>query len=552
MITFAILLVIFLLFLGLPLYLALIAISALLFSQVDSLSLETMVISFQKLQSQDFISAIPLFTYAGYLLARSKSPDRIVTLFNTVFAGFRGANGAIVVILMALFTALTGASGVSILALGGLMLPLLIKSAYSERFSLGLITGSGSIGLLFAPSLPVIIYAIIASQNNMPVNINPLFKAALLPAIILVGSVIVYAIIRSKKVEKSEKLPPKAIWSALKGARYEIPLPFIVYGGIYSGFFTVMEAAIVTAVYVFLMEFVLYRDLKLKKDFVPATIESMKLSGGIFIIMASAFVLTNYFVQEEVPGTIIAAIQPYIKDQLSFLLMVNVFLLITGCLLDIFSAVLIVLPILAPIVSYYGINPYHFAIIFLVNLEIGYLTPPVGMNLFIASYRFKKPVTMLYKASFPFLLIMIGVLLLITYVPVLSTFTLDEKSRAIGSQAVDVQAPAMIKDLQATSIGPESIELSFTASGDDGMKGKVTAYDLRYSEFDIESEDDFEFSDEYFFPEDFSPKAAGKKETIILTDLYPETEYYISIKAIDERDNYSAMSEVLLVETPAE
>ena len=452
---------------------------------------------------------------------------------------------------MALFTALTGASGVSILALGGLMLPLLKNGGKTDTFSLGLVTSSGSIGLLFAPSLPVIIYALVASQNltsGQTVNINALFRAALLPSIILVLVLILFSTVAGKKKDREEKrtFNFKEAWAGLKAAKYELPLPLIVYGGIYSGLFTVMEAAIVTAFYVFVLEFGVHRDLSLSKDFVPTVVESMKLSGGIFIIMATAFVLTNYLVDQEIPKQVFSTLAPFITSKVAFLLFVNVFLLLCGCFLDIFSAILIVLPILVPIVEGYGIDPYHFAIIFLINLEIGYLTPPVGMNLFIASYRFKEPITKLYRASLPFLLLMLGVLMLVTYLPSLSLFTLSEHEKR-PAREVDLIPPQAVSQWQVVEVGADFVKIQFRAVGDDGLDGKVTSYDLRYFDEEIRDEDDFDFAEEVLWSEDLV--SAGEWQSVFIYDLEPATDYWIAVKAKDEAGNVSRRSKPFKITT---
>ena len=535
---------------GLPLYIFLFGLSMYLFTTVEQLPLISAVISFQKLQSQEFIAAIPLFTFAGYVLSKSKSPDRIVNAFQKSFSFIPGSSGALVLIVMALFTALTGASGVSILALGGLMYPLLKNSGKTESFSLGLITSSGSIGLLFASSLPVIIYAIVASQNlaNGSVDINSLFKVALLPSIILIGVLVIYSSFAGKKQENFnlEAFCFKDMLVALKDAKFEIPLPIIVYGGIYSGLFTVMEASIVTAFYVFLIEFVIYKDLSLTKDFGTTVVESMKLAGGIFIIMATAFILTNYLVDQEIPKKAFEAISPYIQSRTMFLLFVNVFLLICGCLLDIFSAVLIVLPILIPIVEKYAIDPYHFAIIFLINLEIGYLTPPVGMNLFISSYRFKKPITQLYKSCFPFLILMVGILLLVTYMPALSSFSLGGNKHP---SKFDITPPGEVSQWRVEELGSDFVHLQFKAVGDDGLKGKVHLYDMRYLDEDILNEDDFEYSEEVIWNEDIV--LSGEWQNIIIDSLEPGTDYWFALKAQDEIGNQSPRSKSFKITTLA-
>lgn len=564
-----------LLFIGLPLYVALFGISAALFASSPNMSLWSTTISFQKLQGQEFLSAIPLFTFAGYVMARGKSPERVVNLFRAAFGFLRGADAGIVVAIMALFTALGGASPVAIIALGGLMLPLLIGSGKTERFSLGLITASGSIGLLFAPSLPVIIYAIIASQNQTQVEINTLFRAALLPSALLIGGVILYATLQKNRVDAKPRDPFswKRLMQTAWAAKWEVPIPFLVYGGIYSGLVTVLEAAAITAAYVFLMEFVLTRDLSLRKDFAPATLESMKLSGSIFIIMATALILSNYLIREEVPAKLFTAIHPVIKSPYGFLFVVNLLLLLAGSLLEIYSAILIMLPILLPIVQEYGINPYHFAIVFLINMEIGYLLPPVGINLFISAFRFKKPITLIYRATIPFLAIMAGLLLLITYVPGIATFGLPKdkaKSTALttpvgvvstnAASAVSnspgetqvfvalVGRPDTIEGIEPSAIKSDRVTLKFKAPGLDGGKGRVSRYEVKFLDMPIEKAEDFDFAND--FEVGSKPEAAGKGDQVELTGLSPGKTWYVGIRALDQTGRNGPWSAIVKIQTP--
>lgn len=559
-----------LLFLGLPLYVALFGISAVLFASTDHMALWSTTISFQKLQGQEFLSAIPLFTFAGYLMSRGSSPTRVVNLFRAAFSFLRGADAGIVVAIMALFTALGGASPVAIIALGGLMLPLLTGSGKTEKFSLGLITSSGSIGLLFAPSLPVIVYAIIASQNQTNVEINTLFRAALLPSFILIAVIVLFATFQKNRPDARphEPFSFRRLGKALWGARWEIPIPFIVYGGIYSGFITVLEAAAITAAYVFLMEFVLYHELKLRKDFVPITVESMKLAGSIFIIMATALILSNFLIRQEIPEKLFQAIHPIIKSPYGFLLVVNILLIVAGSLLEIYSAILIMLPILLPIVTEYGIDPYHFAIVFLVNMEIGYLAPPVGINLFISSFRFKKPITMIYGATWPFLVLMGAVLLLLTYVPVLSTLGLpkERKQAAVGS-AVTVEKslvpvkggpgggelplkgfPDRIQGIQVVDPGSTGVRLVFKAPGLDGGKGKVTRYEVKYLDSPIAKQDDFDFANEYDCKN--VPVLPAAVETIQIEGLESGKTWWLGIRALDQNGRAGLWSDVVKFTLP--
>lgn len=533
-----------LLLVGLPLYLTLFGIAAALFATSPDLSFVSMTISFQKLQSQEFITAIPLFIFAGTLLAKSKSPERIVELFKSLFSFVRGADAILVVLLMAFFTPLTGASGIGILAIGGLMLPLLAKNGRNETFSLGLITSSGSIGLLLVPSLPVIMYAIISSQNGSPVEINRLFHAALIPSAILIGSFIIYILIYDmRKAVPTVPFSGDRFLKALWNARFEVPIPVLIYGGIYSGLFTVMEAALVIAVYVFIMNFFLYRDFSLRKEFLNITSESMKLSGGIFIIMATAFVLTNFLVSEEIPAKTFRAISPYIKHPAVFLLAINVFLLFVGGLLDIFSAILVVLPILLPIVSQYGVNPYHFAIMFLINLELGYLIPPHGINLFIASYSFKKPITFLYKVSVPFLLVMTAVLLLITYVPSLSLFGVSSNNKT--SVGVSRTEPNTLSSISVKTPDGAHALISFTAPS---AATDFTEYQIRYLDSEIKGVEDLDFANEMIFSK--ALVGPGKTQTLELAPLVPKTKYYFSLRALNKKGETGKWSDILSFTTP--
>lgn len=566
-----------LLFLGLPLYVALFGISATLFASSSSMSLWSTTISFQKLQGQEFLSAIPLFTFAGYLMARGQSPVRVVNLFRAAFGFLRGADAGIVVAIMALFTALGGASPVAIIALGGLMLPLLIGSGKTERFSLGLITTSGSIGLLFAPSLPVIIYAIIASQNQTQVEINTLFRAALLPSALMIGGVILYSAFQKNRrdAKPRESFSWKRLGEAMWAAKWEIPIPFMVYGGIYSGTVTVLEAAAITAGYVFVMEFFLTRDLTLRKDFVAATLESMKLSGSIFIIMATALILSNYLILEEIPKKLFTAIHPVIKSPYGFLFVVNILLLIAGSLLEIFSAILIMLPILLPMVQEYGINPYHFAIIFLVNMEIGYLLPPVGINLFISAFRFKKPITQVYRATAPFLAILAALLLIITYVPGVSTFGLPkEKAKTnvltapVGVTTVPVGtnhagtnqsaetekfvalvgSPDAVAAFTLEARGPDKVAVKFKAPGLDGGKGRASKYEVKYLDQQIEKADDFEFAND--FEVTVKPADPGKEEEILVSGLAAGKTWWFGIRALDQTGRAGGWSPIVKIQIP--
>ncbi len=413
MVLFLLILLIGLALFGVPLFAILGSIALASFHGAE-IDISSVGIAMYTLAGSPLLIAIPLFTFAGYLFANSNAPDRLVRLSRAVFPG-----GLAVVALVscAIFTAFTGASGVTIIAMGGLLLPALIKDGYSRRFNLGLLTASGSLGLLFPPSLPLILYGYVAG-----VSIDKLFLAGLLPGIFLVAVLSAYGLRQGKKDGVTrDPWSLRGVLSGIRGAAWEVPLPIIVLGGIYSGTFTVTEAAAITAIYALVVEVFIYRDIPVKK--LPSIVaESMTLVGGILVILACAMGLTNYLIDAEVPMQILEWMQQYISSKYTFLLILNVFLLVVGCLMDIFSALIVVVPLIVPVALGFGVDPVHLGIIFLTNLEIGYLTPPVGLNLFISSYRFNEPVLSLYMATIPFLLLLLGALLVITYIPAISLF----------------------------------------------------------------------------------------------------------------------------------
>jgi tripartite ATP-independent transporter DctM subunit len=396
---------------GMPLFAVFGALAMALFFS-SGIDISSVAVSMYSVAGSPLLVAIPLFTLAGYLFAHSKAPDRLVAVSRAVFPG-----GLAVVALAAcaVFTAFTGASGVTIVAMGGLLLPALLTDGYDRKFSLGLVTASGSLGLLFPPSLPLIIYGYVAE-----VQIDRLFLAGILPGVLLVVLLAAYGFQRGRRAGiHGAPFSVAAVRTAVRGAAWEIPLPFIVLGGIYGGLITVMEAAAVTALYALVVEVFVYRDIPVRK--LPEIFaESVALVGGILVIIMCSFGFVNYLIDAEVPMRILEWMQQYISSKYTFLLILNFFLLIVGCLMDIFSALIVVVPLVAPVATGFGVDPVHLGIVFLTNLEIGYLTPPVGLNLFISSYRFQEPVVKLYSASVPFLLLMLLALVIITYAPALS------------------------------------------------------------------------------------------------------------------------------------
>ena len=412
-------LVIFLILIGLPLFSA-IGLSGILQFTNAGIDPTVVIVELYRIASAPTLLAIPLFTLAGYVLAESKAPQRLINLADALIGWISGGVAIAALASCALFTCFTGASGITIIALGGLIYPILRQHQYRENFTLGLITTSGSLGLLFPPSLPMILYGLIAF-----VSIDSLFIAGMLPGIVLICILSLYAIHNDvSRHETRRAFTWQRVWSALKETVWEIPIPIIILGGIYGGYITAVEASAVTAFYVLVIEFFVNRDLSIRQDLVRIMRDSVQLIGGILIILSCSMGMTAYLIDAQIPQSALLWIQRIISSKFTFLFLLNIFLLITGALLDIFSAIIIVVPLIAPIAVSYGVNPIHLGIIFLTNLEIGYITPPIGLNLFISSYRFNKPITYLYKVSVPFLLLMLIALALITYVPDLSLFLL--------------------------------------------------------------------------------------------------------------------------------
>ena len=413
--------IILLAFLGVPLF-AIIGLSGLASFYNAEIDSAAIFIELYRVASNPTLIAIPLFTFSGFILAHGKTPERLTRVSQSILRGAPGGIPLAILMACAFFTALTGASGVTIIALGGLLYPLLLKEKYGENFSLGMITSSGSLGLLFPPSLPLILYGLVAQ-----VSIDKLFIAGIFPGLLMILIVSAFAISRS--TPPTESFNWTEAKSALIDVSWELPLPFIILVGIYGGFFTVTEAASLTVVYVIIVEAFIYKDLDVFKDLPKLMIDSMVLVGSILIILGTAMGFTNYLVDEQVPMTILATMKQYIHDPLTFLMVLNVFLLIVGCMMDIFSAIIVVVPLIIPIAQSFDVNMVHLGIIFLTNLEIGYSTPPVGINLFIAATRFNKPVLKLYQAVLPFLGLRLVGLILITYVPAISLFLVNWVSR---------------------------------------------------------------------------------------------------------------------------
>ncbi|MEL7298553.1 MAG: TRAP transporter large permease, partial [Pseudomonadota bacterium] len=315
----------------------------------------------------------------------------------------------------AFFTAFTGASGVTIIAIGAILFPALAEAGYEKKFNLGLVTSAGSLGLLFAPSLPLILYGIVAQ-----VPIDDLFVAGVLPGLLMLVMLAAYCLWKNRgEAQQTAPFSWRAVGAALRESVWELPLPIVVLGGIYSGYFAVSEAAAVTALYALIVEVFILREIPLRR--LPEIMrESMLLVGGILIILGVSLASTNVMIDAGVPQQLLAWISGFVEGQTSFLLLLLLFLLVLGAILDIFSALVLVVPLILPVALQYGIEPIHLGMIFLSAMQLGYLTPPVGLNLFIASYRFERPITEVYGATLPFLLILMLSVVVITFWPQLS------------------------------------------------------------------------------------------------------------------------------------
>jgi tripartite ATP-independent transporter DctM subunit len=446
--------------LGAPLFTIFGAASMLLFYALPDTSITGTAndVFSEKFADSPLLVTIPLFTFAGYLMAESGTPQRLVKVSRAWLGWMPGGLAMVCLVASAFFTTFTGGSGITIVAIGGLLFPALLSDKYEENFSLGLVTTGGSLGLLFPPSIPMILYGVVAG-----VMIEKIFLAGMIPGIIVVATLGIYSGITGVK----QKMPRTAFkwkeaWAGLWEAKWEAALPVGLLGGMYSGLLRIHEAAAFTAIYVLIIEVWVYRDVSFRRDLPRIIREAMTLVGAILIILSTAIGFTAFLIQARVPMLILESMEAVISTQLMFLVALNFFLIGVGMLMDIFSAIVVVVPLIVPIALSFGVDPYHLGIIFLLNLEIGYLTPPVGLNLFIASFRFNKPITQLYRSVLPFIGLLGICLILVTYVPILSTWL-----------------PSLVEDQG----------ISLDAQGDDG---DVEGFDLDALE---EGGDDFDLDD---------------------------------------------------------
>jgi tripartite ATP-independent transporter DctM subunit len=406
--------------LGMPVFAA-IGGAALLLLRADATPLNAVPLAGYRLTTSDLLPAIPLFALTGYLLAEGGASRRLTRLFTALVGWLPGGMAIATTGVLAFFTPLTGASGVTIVSMGGVLLPVLRNARYPAATSLGLVTVSGSIGLLFFPSLPVFMYAFYANQP-----FAPLFIAGILPGVLLVAVVAVWAAARGWGAGAARTpFDAREAAAAVREAKWEIGLPIVMLGTILSGVAGLIEAAALSVVYMLIVECALLRGLRLARDLPRLAVESATMIGGFMIILSVALGLTDYLLLVDVPSRLLAAARTHIDSPLVFLLALNVLLILVGALMDIYSAIVVVVPMITPIAAAYGVDPVHLGIIFLANMELGYLMPPMGENLFLSSYRFDRPLTDVYRSTLPYTLIILAAVLLITYVPRLTLWLVD-------------------------------------------------------------------------------------------------------------------------------
>jgi len=417
------------LLLGTPVFVAMGALSLFFFFK-DGLPVAAVTAEIYRLISSPTLPAIPLLTACGYVLAESGASLRLLRFFRSLLGWMPGGLAVIVTAVCALFTTFTGGSGITVIAVGGLVLPMLREDGYPEGFSLGLVTAAGSLGLLFPPSLPVILYSVVAGTRDHNVPADSLYLAGFLPGLIMLGLVAAWAVRQGGALGvPRHAFSGREVLRATWEAKWELVLPLFVAGLFFSGRASMVETAAAAFVYAMFVECFVTRDLHPVRTLPGALLKSSVLSGSVLVLLSAAMGITSYIVDAQVPDALVGWVKDHIESRVVFLLALNVLLVAVGCLVDIFSAIVVLAPLVVPMATAFGVHPVHLGVIFLANLELGYLTPPVGLNLFLASSRFGKPLTTVVRHTFPFLLILAVAVLLITYVPALSLGVLGALGR---------------------------------------------------------------------------------------------------------------------------
>ncbi len=479
---------------GLPLFAVMFLLTAALYPTANIPLVNTLVVV-EDLYEKAYLLPIPMFTLAGFILAESRAPKRLVGFFEAGFGWLPGGLAVVSVVVLAFFTTFTGASGVTIIALGGLLMPLLAERNYPEQFRLGLLTSSGSIGLLFFPSLPVFLcVTVVALSGQKSVTVTPdgLFLAGLLPGIIMVGVLVGWSMWRGVRLKiKRTAFDAKAQLASLWEAKWEVALPVLLLGLVSGGSISLNDVSVVTLAYIVMVELVIHRDIPWKE--LPRIIaDAMALVGAIVVILMVIVGLNNYLNDARVPQAILDFLADVFESKWGLLLALNVFLLVVGAMMDIFSALVSVLPLLIPLAVQFDIHPLHLCVIFLANLEVGYITPPVGINLFISALHFKKPIMTVAKSVLPFMLLMLGALMLITYVEPLSTWL----PRQFGEGVTTQQRPEVKEGMTDDgAIDLDAVPLPKTAPKATGAKGRAPNLNAD-DELSIDNDDLDQYVDE--------------------------------------------------------
>jgi tripartite ATP-independent transporter DctM subunit len=410
--------------LGTPVFVAMGALPLFFFFR-DGLPVTAVSAEVYRLISSPTLPAIPLLTACGYVLAESGASLRFLRFFRALLGWMPGGLAVIVTVVCALFTTFTGGSGVTVIAVGGLVYPMLREDGYPEGFSLGLVTAAGSLGLLFPPSLPVILYSVVAGTRDQNVPADSLYLAGLLPGILMLVMVAAYTVYKGRALGiPRHPFAQREVWASLWAAKWELFLPVFVVLLFGTGRASTVETAAAAFVYAVIVECFVTRDLHPTRTLPAALLKSSVLTGSVLILLSAAMGITSYIVDAQIPDALVAWVKAHIDSRFVFLLALNGLLIVVGCLVDIFSAIVVLAPLIVPMAAAFGIHPVHLGVIFLSNLELGYLTPPVGLNLYLSSSRFGKPLTVVTRTAFPFLVIMAVAVLLITYVPDMSLWIL--------------------------------------------------------------------------------------------------------------------------------
>jgi tripartite ATP-independent transporter DctM subunit len=406
--------------LGTPVFVAMAAL-ALFFFFREGLPVTAVTAEVYRLISSPTLPAIPLLTACGYVLAESQASLRLLRFFKSILGWMPGGLAVIVIAVCALFTTFTGGSGITVIAIGGLVFPMLREDGYPEGFSLGLVTAAGSLGLLFPPSLPVILYSVVAGTRDQNVPADSLYLAGLVPGLLMILLVAAYAVHKGRRLGiPRQRFSLREVGAAFWKAKWELAIPVFVVTLFLTGKASLVETAAAAFVFAMFVECFVTRDLHVWRDLPRALVKSSVLAGSVLILLSAAMGITSYVVDAQIPDTLVTWVRTHIESRWVFLLALNALLIVVGCLVDIFSAIVVLAPLLVPMAVAFGVHPIHLGVIFLANLELGYLTPPVGLNLFLAASRFGKPLTTLIRTVLPFLLLMAVAVLLITYVPDLS------------------------------------------------------------------------------------------------------------------------------------